>query len=521
MSRELFSRPPESLELILEKYEKIADSDPHKLRALIPPQEIWRFFVEGRLQGSVRQWRSYLARLLNYSDVEVFSELTLEEYFKQFEPEHCLEKSRLFKGLNSCDFTIICNFLLQRENLRMITLGDLLAIDKAWMVYEENEPGYLSALYTAFRASFSFEGKIALEDILKIHGLVGSAVKGSYYSDNHFETRESIGSLREVCSHSYGLVASNSTPRGLQQILNQGLSYKYFSIRVEQDIEQDKLSFEFFIKTKTASLVHGWMTINDRHRCEFDASTLDNLKDEAKLRFYVAKAFSELRTDKRDPKDFFRSVSSMAHVIQEACRKSKDYHGKYSPLVELLCQIQKDNSSFISGENIDCWAVYRSIQEKKEGVREGLTELMNEALSIYHTRIQAASTQKEKIYAIVQLVQDCEQIHPFLDFNCRSLCIILLNILLRQQNLPLAILGDPNRFDAYSTEELYQEVLTGMENTFELIEKGELFNLSTESLFSELKNKAFFVDKLKYFELCVEAEKEDRDFYRSQTKPFC
>ena len=45
------------------------------------------------------------------------------------------------------------------------------------------------------------------------------------------------------------------------------------------------------------------------------------------------------------------------------------------------------------------------------------------------------------------LITDLERMHPFLDFNCRTFAVLLLNKELLRRNMKPSIMDDPEIFD--------------------------------------------------------------------------
>ena len=48
---------------------------------------------------------------------------------------------------------------------------------------------------------------------------------------------------------------------------------------------------------------------------------------------------------------------------------------------------------------------------------------------------------------------DLERIHPFLDFNCRTFAVFMLNKELLRRGMSISITEDPNNFDYMTIEE--------------------------------------------------------------------
>jgi prophage maintenance system killer protein len=134
----------------------------------------------------------------------------------------------------------------------------------------------------------------------------------------------------------------------------------------------------------------------------------------------------------------------------------------------------------------------------------GISVWINKFIEEYENSIASAKDAKDdtaKIHAIVTLVQNLEQLHPFSDGNCRVFCMVLLNYLLRINNLSPVILNDPNVFDAFDITALIKEIHRGMENYRQLHEaqdpeQASLFGVRTYDLFlaSTEKEAQYFVE---------------------------
>lgn len=109
--------------------------------------------------------------------------------------------------------------------------------------------------------------------------------------------------------------------------------------------------------------------------------------------------------------------------------------------------------------------------------------------------INKAEHPDDKLVAIVSCVQDLEQIHPFLDGNCRVFCMLVLNRLLLQNGFLPVILPDPNCFDGNSVKQLVTIVKQGMLATQTLIQGAKrVFGTSTQDAFY----KSYDVDDEKF-----------------------
>lgn len=95
-----------------------------------------------------------------------------------------------------------------------------------------------------------------------------------------------------------------------------------------------------------------------------------------------------------------------------------------------------------------------------EKIAEKIHEIMQGIINVYEEEISLAVNDDEKLRAICKAVQHVEQLHPFSDGNVRT-CYILLNKLLRDHNLSLSILLNPNKFDACHLDEIVSMVKMG------------------------------------------------------------
>ena len=130
--------------------------------------------------------------------------------------------------------------------------------------------------------------------------------------------------------------------------------------------------------------------------------------------------------------------------------------------------------------------------------QEAMTKSLNFLLQTYQYALYHADTPEEKLTAIVTFVQDCDQLHPFIDVNIRSFVFILLNHLLIMNGFPPSIMHDPNHFDGFSVAELVKEVIHGMKIVLAMATHEIEFEYTTDMLFAELSE-----EEKKYFNLFV------------------
>lgn len=54
------------------------------------------------------------------------------------------------------------------------------------------------------------------------------------------------------------------------------------------------------------------------------------------------------------------------------------------------------------------------------------------------------------------LISDLERIHPYLDYNCRTFAVFLLNKELIRNNMIPSFLEDPNDFDSMTLDQIIE-----------------------------------------------------------------
>lgn len=120
----------------------------------------------------------------------------------------------------------------------------------------------------------------------------------------------------------------------------------------------------------------------------------------------------------------------------------------------------------------------------------------------YHAEVSAAASDDEKITIITKHVQRIEQLHPFADGNIRT-CVILLNKLLHDHNIPLSLLLNPNKLDACDLSELVRMVKEGQRIFAELLahEDPSEFIIHTAEDMPELQHIRCLPHDLGYPEL--------------------
>jgi hypothetical protein len=476
----LSSSSTSKLDAILSEYRLLADSSPTELRKKIPSEEIWRFFIDGHKQKQgrglsnnelfVEQPQPFFWGLFYKAPID----LTVNEYVKTIEKATHPWDSALNHVLWTNDWS------LNEDERNKYTLRDLLNLDKAWLPFEQNEPGYLKALYTAFTRIFDFSEEITVDFIKTLHQLATQEVALNNFKEKGVDKK---GAFRFSDTGSFGLATSNFSPDGLQELVERletgsPETYKnniyisfYFGAGTRFNINHDFIVTLKELQTKTTELKDVDLEIFRK----FSANTL---------------AFRYIQ----------KTLKSLIHTKTNA---------------EIATVLYKEAQRCGMGITMEL----KSTQPDKSN--ETLESEMHTLIANYQTAISKALSAEDKLLAIISFIQTCEQLHPFIDGNCRVFCMLLLNHLLLRNGFPLVILDDPNRLDGFSTQEIMNELLQGMSNTLDLIKNGVLYDIRTSAVISMLESK-YFLSQLDYFRTAVNIEEEARtELASSCSTPTC
>jgi hypothetical protein len=125
-----------------------------------------------------------------------------------------------------------------------------------------------------------------------------------------------------------------------------------------------------------------------------------------------------------------------------------------------------------------------SVGEKNNIIlhRETAERHFQKMIKDYLISIKVITQPIDKIKRIVEFVTECEQSHPYLDGNCRTFCVLMLNYLLMQNNFPPVIMDDPNKFDMCDVNTLVETVISGMQATLSLLKHKELYGEKTDEI---------------------------------------
>lgn len=156
-----------------------------------------------------------------------------------------------------------------------------------------------------------------------------------------------------------------------------------------------------------------------------------------------------------NPGNFRDENSNMGYVLIKPYQKYVSPTITENGLMELKSQEELLGIKYRSGPNTDTM-VY-PVPCKSYIVENKI----NEIISAYELKVVNEPDAYTKIRIIADTIQKLERLHPFNDGNCRTFCMHILNKELLRHNMYPTILRDPNTFDAFSLDEMVQEIISG------------------------------------------------------------
>lgn len=460
------------LKHILTKYAKVAKSDPQQLLSCLPKEEFWRYFIDGRLQQSTRHLRE--AFVDKHGEVllqdERFLSLTMKEYVEKYNrindyfpnfPNWHDELPHLDRFLAKKLFLSQKQyqmFLANNLNAGNATIRDVLLLDQGWLAFDIDEPHYLASVIKAFFTMMQSNEELSVDLIKKTHALLGEKIRGTNYDNIDIKP----GEFRNSPLYAYGMVDLNASLRGITEMLAR------------------KNKSHAFIFTIAGNRSYR------RYRAPIDRDSLDQFHKHKDISVIVAVDENGNPYSDIDPDDcrFDRAIVELYTWI--CATKSTD------ELAALLYNLITNNyplaklSSESEFRRLECEVRYAHLVPSNN-IQQFYETMLQELIDCYLVVIESVYTPYDQLRVIITFVQQCEQLHPFYDMNCRLFCMVMLNYLLAQNGFPFAIQIDPNRFDLYAIDELIEDIITGMKLTFDLIEKKPIHGVDTEQVLNALK----------------------------------
>lgn len=449
-----------TLTSLLDEYKQLADSNPFRLRKLLPADDVWRFFVEKSVQQNGRNLKKVYPFSELHTELSHLKKMTLSDYIRNREllvfPE-MIGSSKLHKTLKAKKWTF------PSEAYETLTLEDMLLVDKGWIPFETNEPGYFASLYDAFDTIFDFTYPFNLDWILKLHTICMRKTHGTNY-----DSTQQMHHFRNCFMH-FGLAASNTTQLGLQELLD-----------------------------KTATNKHAIGFSCDNIYIEITPAFLKDIRDNYfQLRINLQKLKALLQKHSGGQKE---PSATLVHAFRSALDSFLGSDQQFTQeLFKLIC------------EPSPLKFFYRGYASDNSDVIQ--TE-MAQLLKVLEDKLAQTTLMEEKLKAMVQFTHECAIVHPLRDGNTRTLYTCMFNHLLMQHGFPLCLLDNFNIFEGHTVEELYAACLHGMQNTFELIKKGKLFGLDTGEIKKELQD-AHLGQSVKYMDNLAQQELHARTKLKS------
>lgn len=430
--------------------------NPYELLNAVPSHEIWRFFINGHEQHhgyvyeatyqQIYNERSKIEKLLHiklFGKSPLLKRVALQEYNRKGAWENSAFRRALVKGAWGRETDK--RWYLTEEEAKQ-TVGEIINKDRGWVPYDKREKNYLLSMYTAFQEILAFQATkeptdLSIDFIKSLHNKAMDKTEDTEFDKGSINKK---GEIRATFSN-FGLTGDTCSVQGLKDFLKK--------IEIQSENKEIQELSILLKKSEKASP---------------DSKEFSELKDKIMLREKGPFLTIILDSNELDKKIILNALN-YKEIKQEIEKQQKDFFAL------ILSGDKKLGSDFL-------------IPQGEETQKE-VTQAFEKLILNYNHAIKKTENVLEKLDVIIQFIQDSEQLHPFLDGNCRTLCMLLLNHLLLQHGFPPVILDDPNQFDCLSLQELRQKVICGMENTIELIKKGFIYDIKTKEILKSLSQE--------------------------------
>ncbi|MFC3908823.1 hypothetical protein ACFORL_07000 [Legionella dresdenensis] len=440
----------DEFENCLKSYAPYKSSNLLTLRSHIPSHEIWRLFVDGRLQSGrgLVNCPIFNKKLANGYSALDYPNLTIKKYITEIEKSEKLKQSYLYSAVG---FTL--SWRLSEEEMNDLTIGDLLKLDKGWFIFELNEPGYLKAMYRAYDELFREGRELNVETIKLIHQLATDNVANLNY--DYKGNNDIKGEFRTTDSGSTGISISEQGVKEFIEALLSDPSKHDIGLNVGYG---GKLEIDF-----TREFFMDVVGIIKNHRAI----------DIQKFRKYChGENEREIDEALNILTPYFNELIS-CHSIEEVAK--------------IICKcLQKAPFAYL-----------KSYQPDRPKIT--LENRIKELIFKYEDSLSQSTTPLQKLETIINFIQSCEQLHPFADANTRSFSMLLMNFLLAMNGLPLTILSNPNKIALGSKEDNIQDVIKGMSDFISLLNHHSLYGFSSNEVIDFMSRKPSLLPHLQYF----------------------
>ncbi|KTC84507.1 Fic family protein [Legionella brunensis] len=297
----------------------------------------------------------------------------------------------------------------------------------------------------------------------------------------------------------------------LSEKLTPNLILRLYKAALEGVSKTNLTDFDRFDRFRSDSVSGFWLKMNTSDENE------GNVSNEG-LREFLEEMIANNNENKFEIWD-----DSNKDILEKALLSYKESANKQQGLEDALSfledKIKNRKCKFVSPN-----MTHQTIEKK-----------INQYIHQYESKLKKLSDNEEKLEVIIELIQKIERLHPFIDGNCRTLVMLVLNRELIRNGFMPTMQWNPNRFDFFSREQLRTEIINGWEyskkyqseianlNSYKVLYEyvDKLYQLSDKSLFhkQETATKARNLDKL-LGELKTKSPKEGSDFIQENWTKF-
>ncbi|PJD93341.1 MAG: hypothetical protein CK424_02860 [Legionella sp.] len=325
--------------------------------------------------------------------------------------------------------------------------------DQAVKKWEEIEPGSIKTVLNAYARAIpwiSQKKKLSSKDFKTIQNICASHHPGVFVR----------GEFRVFQTYFY-VTNQNATEAGTLYFINQYRTEMEPGFAKAKRISPSLTYTEFAEKEQHPSLETWFTYLKEKQLLIFHAFSGDLTEEETSFINEIGYlVYPGILTG------FFSKYPDLKQTFYQTNKKE--------PFLNRVLNSQDVNFSELIQSYITYWDTDNFLDKKNvkrfnaliDKLHHAIEEDISTILDQCYKQLNADNLHDdEKLYIIADTIRRLEQMHPFQDMNCRTFCMVFLNVLLIQNDFLPALIDDPNKFDGYDTHSLVQVIKEGIERS--------------------------------------------------------
>ncbi|MDF1654018.1 MAG: Fic family protein [Coxiellaceae bacterium] len=120
-------------------------------------------------------------------------------------------------------------------------------------------------------------------------------------------------------------------------------------------------------------------------------------------------------------------------------------------------------------DQVQAKQVYLKLEAPLPRRDDDISERLQALLDRYYEASQSAESELDKLTTIAEFCREAAQLHPYLDGNGRMFCMQIPYLLCMQNDLPIPMMDQVNKFACFSIDEIVHSLQQGIQKTRQLL----------------------------------------------------